>query len=404
MFANPLQRSEIKRYLVVGLVAVVASLAAMALSMPAAAGTHSHRVHGFAVAWPTKQVAPTVATRRLAGGLPASVDLRAYSVAVGDQGQVDSCVAWAIDYAMLGWYSRHDNRPGQPFNPMYTYSQIHSDDSAGGGGSRPSDALRLAQTQGNDTMAHYSRSSYDFTHLPSQSERANAANWRISGYQTLFALRTGGGRAGELQIKTALASGRPVAIALVVRKGFDELTGGVDTDIVSKIEGSHEVLAVGYDQSGLLIQNSWGTNWGSQGYGRLSWQLVEHDVFQAHTISGFAAAPTPTPTPPGPTPTPNDNTAPTMGAVTFQFLGARTATKAPARFSWSASDASGIAGYAVYISTDGSAYVQDTKVSTTAAQVSYDLAVGHSYQVAVRAVDPSGHWSPLAYSSYITVR
>ena len=36
---------------------------------------------------------------------------------------------------MLGWYAKHDGRAVQAFHPMYTYSQIHTDNSYGGGGS-----------------------------------------------------------------------------------------------------------------------------------------------------------------------------------------------------------------------------------------------------------------------------
>jgi C1A family cysteine protease len=41
--------------------------------------------------------------------------------------------------------------------------------------------------------------------------------------------------------------------------------------------GLHAVLAVGYDDSNhvVTIKNSWGTEWGEGGYGRLTYQYVE---------------------------------------------------------------------------------------------------------------------------------
>jgi hypothetical protein len=404
MFAKSLHQSGRSRFLAAGLIALGAVLTLLVFfSRPAdaSAGSASTR-HGLGALRPVHDVLPAVSARRLSAALPVSVDLSAYAVPVGNQGQIGSCVAWAIDYAMLGWYSRHDNKTGQPFNPMYTFSQIHISDNADGGGSRPADALNVALHQGNDTMAHYSHSTIDFTHLPNTSERANATNWKISGFQTLFTLRSsGGGVVGEQLIKTALASGKPVAIAFVVRQGFEDMgnsSSSVDDDVTSKVEGGHEVLALGYDQNGLLIQNSWGARWGFHGYGRLSWRVVERDVMQAHTISGFAS-PTPTPTPT------NDTTPPTIGPVNAQFLSA-TATdgKMPVRFTWSANDTGGIAGYSVYVSTDGGAYVRDTNVASTATQYTYSLLVGHSYQLAVRAVDTAGNSSGYSYSTYITVR
>jgi len=39
--------------------------------------------------------------------------------------------------------------------------------------------------------------------------------------------------------------------------------------------GGHAVTAVGYNTVGLLIQNSWGTEWGKYGFCCLPWDLVE---------------------------------------------------------------------------------------------------------------------------------
>jgi hypothetical protein len=82
-------------------------------------------------------------------------------------------------------------------------------------------------------------------------------------------------------------------IALPVRRGFVALTWNddpkaVDDDITSAPSGHHVVLAVGYNQSGLLIQNSWGTHWANAGFGWVSWRVVQHDLDEAYTIDGFA--------------------------------------------------------------------------------------------------------------------
>jgi C1A family cysteine protease len=360
----------------------------------------SHVKHGMGALLPTKQVDPVRAFRMAAAEVPASVDLAAYSVPVGNQGTIGSCVAWAIDYAMLGWYSNRFNKPGQPFHPMYTYSQINSDDTKpDGGGSQPSAALNIARSQGNDTVGHYSRSLYDFINEPNASERANAANWKISGYTTLFANTDGkgNGTAGSTQIKSALASGKPVAITMQVRDGFTTVSTASNTlwdNITSPITGAHEVLATGYDQYGLIIQNSWGTTWGYKGYGRLSWRVVGNDVYQAHTIDGFASS-----TPAA------DTTPPVMSAVGQQFpLGQEiTSTQAPVQFSWSATDAAGVTGYQVWWSTDnGANWTQDTSVTATATSIVRWLAFGGTYKYAVRARDAAGNWSPYSYSNPVT--
>jgi hypothetical protein len=379
------------------------SLSARIAPVGALSGSHTKvdsnaQEHGLGALRPTKQV-KAAPSRRLFATLPASVDLSTFSVLVGDQGSVvGSCVTWTIDYAMLGWYSRHDNKPGQPFNPMYTYSQIHLDNSPSGGGSYATSALNVAFNQGNDTLAHYStHSTTDFTSQPNAADRANAANYKIAAFQTLFAYTAGGGgTAGATLIKSALAAGKPVAIALPIRPGFDyvgKTASDVDDDITGAIRGNHEILATGYDQYGLWIQNSWGTGWGYFGYARLSWRVVANDVYQAHTISGFATSGSAT-----------DRTPPVVGAVGADFALNQmiTSSTEPVDVTWSASDASGIAAYAVYVKTDGGPFVQDTSVPATATRVTYGLAIGHAYQIAVSAKDGAGNWSGYSYSVSIT--
>jgi Papain family cysteine protease len=365
-------------------------------ALRAAASTKPQRSvakHGFGALLPKKKVAVKRPARKLMAALPASVDLSAYMVPVGDQGSLGSCVTWAIDYAMLGWYSRHDNKPGQPFNPMYTYSQIHAPEP--GGGSYPDDAMRIAREQGNDTMAHYSHSTTDYLSQPNASERASAANYKVVTDTPLFALNGGGGSAGAEKIQAALAGGKPVAIGMALRDGFMTMANSpttLDDDVTTSINDPvtgkpryHEILAIAYDQYGLWIQNSWGTNWGYKGLGHISWRVVASDVYQAHTISGFASTPT------------ADTTRPTiakpdarlaLGTVT----GTPTAATVPVDAFWSASDASGIKKYLVYLQQDSGPSNPVTLSSDTATSQRLFLASGHSYTVWVQAQDGAGNW------------
>lgn len=38
------------------------------------------------------------------------------------------------------------------------------------------------------------------------------------------------------------------------------------------------MVAVGYDQQGAYIQNSWGTGWGSKGFGILPWDAFMQEL------------------------------------------------------------------------------------------------------------------------------
>ena len=48
--------------------------------------------------------------------------------------------------------------------------------------------------------------------------------------------------------------------------------------------GGHAVTAVGYNRAGLLIQNSWGCDWGKYGFACISWDIVDKQFQYAAII------------------------------------------------------------------------------------------------------------------------
>ena len=328
--------------------------------------------HALGAIRPFTRVAPRVVQLEV---LPVAVDLRRWAVAPGDQGNVNSCVAWAIDYAMLGWYSIYSGRVGQPFAPMYTYSQINR---GFDGGAVPTDALQIATMQGSDTRVDYTQGDYDWRSVPTAAQRANAAKFKTSGYTTLFAIP---GQPGSVALlKEALATMHPVAIELAVRSGFDQLgwsAAAVDNDYQSPIRGYHEVLAVGYDAAGLIIQNSWGSDWANGGFGRISWAVVQHDVWEADTIDGFAV-PKPVPL------TPPVTTTPAVRATTGGGLFSPVASYT---ISWTGAvgTSGAITRYDAWYEIDGRGPVALKLPSARSTSVAFGASVGHRYRVGVRA-------------------
>ncbi len=225
--------------------------------------------------------------------LPAAVDLTRYDEKVGDQGQVGSCAAWAIGYGMMGWFARSQGHAGAPYAPMYGYSQV---DGGNDGGSSPAAVLEVLRTQGIDTAAHYAQkhaqSVFDWRHLPSAAERTSAAANKITGWISLYNTLGAPGPSAVTAVKTALASGRPVALAIGVYQRFldaDKAASLVTSNAkLGSLLGFHEVLAVGYDSLGVHIENSWGTGWGSNGYAILDWNYLAQHSYEAETIAGLS--------------------------------------------------------------------------------------------------------------------
>jgi hypothetical protein len=331
--------------------------------------------HGLGARPPAPGVVTGVGARSNAttspAALPVSVDLRKWAVTPGNQGQLNSCVPWVIDYAMLGWYSRFSGLAGQPFAPMYTYSQIN-----GGGdyGSSAPAALDVAVGQGSDTRAHYTQGDYNWSTPPTAAERTNAARYKIKGYTTLFVGTNQTGTATML--KQALATNHPVAIEMAVRDGFDYIATSatsVDNDITSAVRGYHEVLAVGYDAAGLIVQNSWGTGWAYGGFGRISWRVVLSDVGEGETTDGFV----------------QKAIVPTVSMPVAVRVSTVTATNTVIyRVTWksAAGNTGAITRNDASYQVDGHPFVPVKLSSASTTTFRVTTVVGHHYRVAVRAV------------------
>ncbi len=198
-----------------------ALLVALALVSAGAGAPQAHADGGPLGAKPPEVVARPAESGGLTAGLPPSVDLSALAPPPGDQVGVNSCVAWVVSHGLMGFYARKYGSPETDFAPMYLYAQVNSGGSERDAGAYPAVALEKVSFEGNDTRAHYAHPDDDWRTQPNADERANARNYRLSGYSTLFSTPNGAGSNGARQIRTSLAAGSPVAIGLRVREGFD---------------------------------------------------------------------------------------------------------------------------------------------------------------------------------------
>jgi len=121
-----------------------------------------------------------------------------------------------------------------------------------------------------------------FTIPPTLNAIINAKNYTISSYAALSNLSS---------IKQALAMSRPVIIGMDVYESFESdivaKTGKMPMPLDSEeCLGGHSVLVVGYidapktfktTKGCLIVRNSWGTEWGDNGYFYMPYEyLVKH--------------------------------------------------------------------------------------------------------------------------------
>jgi hypothetical protein len=222
--------------------------------------------------------------------LPDSATLKSNLPAVGDQGQIGSCVAWTVAHSIMGYYAKRDNATGAPYAPLYLYMRAVQKGGAPNSGLVPEKALTEATVNGVDTQDDYVQGTNNYTIPPTASEIANAKNYRVSNWTTLWS-GAGQGAAGQAALETAIAGGSPVAIGMPVYKDFMYLTGGALYKTTTGTNlGGHMVTAYAYDAEGLWIRNQWGTAWGATGDAHLAWAFVTKNVSAAYTISGVTTA------------------------------------------------------------------------------------------------------------------
>ncbi|MDH6114681.1 hypothetical protein P3T36_001033 [Kitasatospora sp. MAP12-15] len=223
------------------------------------------------------------------GAVPSSADLTQYAPTPGDQGQVGSCVAWATGYTAYGLLMNEQHISGFPTAPMFIYAQIARGNDQG---TYAGVALPMEQAQGIDTKSDYWQGDFDYTTQPDANERANAANYKLSGFKTLPV----SGPDARAAIEDAISQGEPVPIGFTVHQSFmgldarsastySYLPGDSSSD---PVVGGHEVTIVAYNDQGVKIENSWGSGWGDGGFVTVPWSFFSTgDVDEIHAVGGL---------------------------------------------------------------------------------------------------------------------
>jgi len=210
--------------------------------------------------------------------MPLRIDLSAYCPSVRNQGDVYSCVGWAVGYGALTikkalkyeWQSQK-KIDEQAYSAMFIYNQIKRGDCSQG--ARISDALAFLRSQGDCLASHFDTNIEDCEMQPNDEMLAQIKLDTISDYLSLFPLDADD-RQKSNSVMRALARQEPVIVGMAVRKNFYQLQGakywwpelGNTTPA-----GGHAMVVVGYDlaSASFLLYNSWGTDWGNDGFIRI---------------------------------------------------------------------------------------------------------------------------------------
>lgn len=217
--------------------------------------------------------------------LPKAIDLRPYCSAVVDQGELGSCTANAIVSGLREYLDIRSDGDGccaERLSRLFLYwherkleGTIDQD-----AGATIRSGMKVLNKIGVCPERLHPYDITKFRDMPSEQAEAEAVSYRIESYRRIIGL---GG------VKAALAEGKPVVLGFLVYESFESdkvgRTGKVTMPDVlrEQVLGGHAVLAVGYrdgwmGRGEVIIRNSWGTEWGDQGYCYFPYKMFERDI------------------------------------------------------------------------------------------------------------------------------
>lgn len=223
-----------------------------------------------------ERVEPQPLPPALANVVPKNgVDLRKYCSPVGDQAQTSRCSAFAWTHAVETSYNIL--REGAPkvfpvvprLSPSYTmaqfqrmqgdyrdYAYAHSGGEGTVGGPEPGSVL----VQNGTCRQEFWPDDRATPVVAEKQMEADAQQYRLPGTPLAISLE---------DTRKVLSSGAPVHVAMNTGSSFSQVgRDGVfnAAEPPSGQHGRHAMLLVGYIGNYFIIKNSWGTDWGDQGY------------------------------------------------------------------------------------------------------------------------------------------
>lgn len=203
--------------------------------------------------------------------LPVTYSLRPYAPHVLDQGSMGACVGFSLAEAL---YTKQRIVSGSGVIPSpgfiwWNSRKTHGDEKLNEG-TYIREAIKTLKTLGICPDASWPMSTlhWHFADQPSALAYRDGYDARFDvEYMRLDSLDDEG------QLKSCIVGGHPVVFGITVPKRFLSLGShrGFKYTSSDVAAGGHAMCVLGYDQDGVFGPNSWGEEWGNQGWFHLSW-------------------------------------------------------------------------------------------------------------------------------------
>jgi hypothetical protein len=138
------------------------------------------------------------------------------------------------------------------FSPQFVYNNRINQD---GEGMYPRDSMNILYKKGILAEEDYPYGKREKPEQISQDVLNKASNYRIQGYAYVNTIQT---------LKAAIYRGGACAFTVPVYS--PNKTMWKPSAVGEVVSGGHAMTAVGWNQEGFIIRNSWGEEWGDKGY------------------------------------------------------------------------------------------------------------------------------------------
>ncbi|XP_072399502.1 cathepsin L-like proteinase [Diabrotica undecimpunctata] len=184
--------------------------------------------------------------------LPSSVDWRNEGAVlpVREQGFCGSCWAFSTVGALEGQAAIHK----QQKIPLSPQNLIDCSDNDGCGGGDQVRAFQYVQTDGISSEADYPYIEDDDQMCQKNVKKSITS---LSGYKHL--------NPNEEDLISAIATVGPISVSAISNM-WSLYAGGIYDNRDCGTRLNHALVAVGYAEEYILLKNSWGTDWGEDGY------------------------------------------------------------------------------------------------------------------------------------------
>jgi hypothetical protein len=217
------------------------------------------------------------------------LDLEKYCPEAKHQGDISSCVGWSVGYAAMSIERAVQNKwtdkaaiTASANSALFVYNLVNKGDCSLG--ITISKALKAVQSKGNCLSRDYDVDVNDCEREISNNLLIDAANYKIQDFLPLF--KSAAHPSDKInKVKLLLAQSKPVIVGMRVLNNFYQIRSG-DESWLPKIgdthfAGGHSMVVVGYDDNkfssplrkipagkrgAFKLMNSWGRDWGQNGF------------------------------------------------------------------------------------------------------------------------------------------